>query len=207
MTAQTQPAQPEARYLADVLDTESWPGDLSMTAWARRAQAELRRLHAENEQLRDHMQFVERWAVHHGTKPCVSAKEALGVIQHYPPIRRITDGYADGKRPDTFDPYARIAELEAELVHEAQRTAAEKLRADQMTEQHRMQAAMNSEARAKLAQFRESKPQCEWTYNDEYFHWQTGCDNAHQFGDGGIKENSFTHCPYCGGGIGEKTNG
>lgn len=54
--------------------------------------------------------------------------------------------------------HARIAELEAELVREAQRTAAEKQRADQMTEQHRMQAAMNSEARAELAQLRESKP-------------------------------------------------
>lgn len=43
------------------------------------------------------------------------------------------------------------AEIEAELVREAQRTAAEKLRADQMTEQHRMQSAMNAEARALLA--------------------------------------------------------
>lgn len=46
---------------------------------------------------------------------------------------------------------ARIAELEVELMREAQRTAAEKLRADQMTEQHRQQAAMNAEARSELA--------------------------------------------------------
>ncbi len=58
---------------------------------------------------------------------------------------------------------------------------------------------------AELTQLRKSKPQCEWTYNDEYFHWQTSCGNAHQFGDGGIHDNKYSHCPYCGGGIGEKT--
>lgn len=52
---------------------------------------------------------------------------------------------------------ARIAELEVELMREAQRTAAEKLRADQMTEQHRMSAAMNAEARGELAQLREKR--------------------------------------------------
>lgn len=41
---------------------------------------------------------------------------------------------------------ARIAELERQLVAEAAKTAAEKLRADQMTEQHRMQAAMHAQA-------------------------------------------------------------
>lgn len=46
--------------------------------------------------------------------------------------------------------HARIAELEAELVKESARTADQKLRADQMTEQHRMQAAMNKQARAEL---------------------------------------------------------
>ena len=75
-------------------------------------------------------------------------------------------------------PYARIAELESkasenywllysmkeqelwyqdELVEEAKRTAAEKLRADQMTEQHRMQSAMNTEARGELAQLRKKR--------------------------------------------------
>ena len=47
--------------------------------------------------------------------------------------------------------------LRGDLIEEAQRTAEQKLRADQMTEQHRMQAAMNSEARAELAQLRESR--------------------------------------------------
>lgn len=60
---------------------------------------------------------------------------------------------------------ARIAELEADLAHaelfaeqlgrelskESARTAAEKLRADQMTEQHRMQCAMRRELEAALA--------------------------------------------------------
>lgn len=40
----------------------------------------------------------------------------------------------------------RVAELEKQLVAEAAKTAAEKLRADQMTEQHRMQAAMHAQA-------------------------------------------------------------
>ena len=53
---------------------------------------------------------------------------------------------------------ARIAELREMLLKECQHSADQKLRADQMTEQHRMQAKMNSEARAKLAQLRESKP-------------------------------------------------
>lgn len=65
--------------------------------------------------LEKHLQFVERWANHHGAKPHTTAKEALSVIQHYPPITAITRGYADGVVPDTFDPYARIAELEAQV--------------------------------------------------------------------------------------------
>lgn len=40
----------------------------------------------------------------------------------------------------------RIAELEAEATTFAKQAASEKLRADQMTEQHRMQAKMHSEA-------------------------------------------------------------
>ena len=66
-------------------------------------------------ELEKHLQFVERWAVHHGSKECTSAESALGVIQHYPPIAEITAGYTDGKTPDTFNPFARIAELEAAL--------------------------------------------------------------------------------------------
>lgn len=53
--------------------------------------------------------------------------------------------------------HARVQELEAQLVAEAARTANEKLRADQMTRQHRMQAAMASESRENLAQ-KDRKP-------------------------------------------------
>lgn len=60
------------------------------------------------------LEFVERWAVHHGSKPGTSAEAALAAIQHYPAIAAITDSYDDGKRPATFDPYARIAALQAE---------------------------------------------------------------------------------------------
>lgn len=49
----------------------------------------------------------------------------------------------------------RIAELEANLIAEAKKTASEKTRADQMTEQHRMQAKMHSEAREDVAQLRQ----------------------------------------------------
>ncbi len=66
-------------------------------------------------ELEDDLQFVERWAVHHGSKPSISAEEALSCIQHYPAIHEITKSYKDGKRPDTFNPYARIAELESQL--------------------------------------------------------------------------------------------
>jgi arginine deiminase len=47
---------------------------------------------------------------------------------------------------------ARIAELEAALVKEAERTASEKRRADQMSQQHDMQAALNRDAREQLAE-------------------------------------------------------
>ena len=62
------------------------------------------------------LQFVERWAVHHGTKSHMTAENALSIIQHYPPITAITKGYADGNVPDTFNPYDRITELEAQLA-------------------------------------------------------------------------------------------
>lgn len=49
------------------------------------------------------------------------------------------------------DMSVRIAELEAQLVAEAARTANEKLRADQMTEQHRMQCKLRAELEVQLA--------------------------------------------------------
>jgi hypothetical protein len=51
----------------------------------------------------------------------------------------------------------RIAELEAQLVAEAAKTAAEKLRADQMTEQHRVQAAMHAQATERVSALEASR--------------------------------------------------
>jgi hypothetical protein len=61
------------------------------------------------------LRFVERWAVHHGSKSRITPQEVLSTIQHYPPIKDITRSYADGVVPETFDPWARIAELEKAL--------------------------------------------------------------------------------------------
>ena len=66
---------------------------------------------AEIERLKDDLQFVERWANHHGQKPHVTAQEALSCIQHYPPIRAITKSYSDGKVPTTYDSYSEIERL------------------------------------------------------------------------------------------------
>lgn len=63
----------------------------------------------------DHMVFIERWAVHHASKPHLTPAAALDIIVHYPPIKRITQSYVDGKVPTTFDPYAEIERLKAEL--------------------------------------------------------------------------------------------
>lgn len=49
---------------------------------------------------------------------------------------------------------AKVEELEANLVAEAVRTASEKLRADQMSQQHSTQASLNSEARKDLAEIK-----------------------------------------------------
>ena len=51
----------------------------------------------------------------------------------------------------TEQPEARIAELEAQLIAEAARTAEQKLRADQLEQQHAMQAKMHAQAVEQLA--------------------------------------------------------
>jgi hypothetical protein len=76
----------------------------------------LQALESELAEARETLQFVERWANHHGVKPCVTPAEALGVIQHHPAIVEITDSYADGKRPTTRNPYAELAEAKARAV-------------------------------------------------------------------------------------------
>lgn len=77
------------------------------------ARIEIDTLRAEVADLRDTLQFVERWANHHGRKPCVSAENALSTIQHHPAIKAITRSYADGVVPETRDPWA---ELEAAIA-------------------------------------------------------------------------------------------
>lgn len=44
------------------------------------------------------------------------------------------------------------------------------------------------------------KDTCEWEYDEDYDDnvWNTECDNQHYFEEGGIKENSYKFCPYCG---------
>lgn len=89
------------------------------------------------------LQFVERWANHHGVKPHVTPAEALGVIQHHPDILEITDSYADGKRPTTRNPYAELAEAKA-------RAAARIAELEALVELYRRQGA-DQDARAWLA--------------------------------------------------------
>ncbi len=54
---------------------------------------EYKRLKAENEQLKEALEFVERWAVYKRYKPdgkSVTAEEAINVIAFHPAIREIT---------------------------------------------------------------------------------------------------------------------
>jgi len=71
---------------------------------------DLRTALAERDEL---LAFIERWANHHAPKPNMTAEEALSVIQHHPSIKAITKKYADGKVPNTFDPYAELTTLRA----------------------------------------------------------------------------------------------
>jgi hypothetical protein len=42
------------------------------------------------------------------------------------------------------------------------------------------------------------EPPCRWKLVSEDEYWQTDCDNAHCFIDGGPKQNKYQFCPYCG---------
>lgn len=76
---------------------------------------ELQNYAEENAALKKHLEFIERWAVHHAAKPKNSAEQVLGIIAHYPPIKAITNSYADGYPPETYDPYEEIAQLKDQL--------------------------------------------------------------------------------------------
>ncbi len=87
-----------------------------LDVWAEDAQSEIDRLTRELADARNTLQFVERWANHHGVNPRTTPVEALSVIQHHPAILEITDSYVDGKRPTTRNPYAELAEAKARAV-------------------------------------------------------------------------------------------
>lgn len=79
---------------------------------------ELRRLAAVEQELaeaKDLLQFVERWANHHGAKPCITAESALSCIQHHPGIVAITKGYVDGVLPATPNPWQELEALKAAM--------------------------------------------------------------------------------------------
>lgn len=43
---------------------------------------------------------------------------------------------------------------------------------------------------------------CEWVlYDDDHGLWETECVNVHAFTEGGVLENDYKFCPYCGGEI------
>ena len=112
----TDTTKTEALRLADAIDPFTRPQAPDHLT-VKVAADELRRLsavEAERDELREHLQFVERWAVHHGTKPHMTAEQALSVIQHYPPISDITKSYSNGKTPDAPNPWAERDRLAAE---------------------------------------------------------------------------------------------
>lgn len=39
---------------------------------------------------------------------------------------------------------------------------------------------------------------CKWTYDDEHDKWNTECDKAFCFFEGGPVDQCFVWCPFCG---------
>ena len=77
-------------------------------------------LRSELDAAKDTLQFVERWANHHGAKPHMTAEQALGCIQHHPGIMAITRSYSNGKLPETRNPWAELeAARAAQLIEVA----------------------------------------------------------------------------------------
>ena len=44
---------------------------------------------------------------------------------------------------------------------------------------------------------------CKWKYDEQDDMWETECKNALCFIEGGIKDNRYGFCPYCGNEIRE----
>ncbi len=42
---------------------------------------------------------------------------------------------------------------------------------------------------------------CRWTYDDTHCKWDTACDRAWRWAEGGFSENGANYCPHCGGRI------
>lgn len=104
------PAEVLANDVRHLLGNQSFTADKACNMLRR-----IPALEAERDALRDALSFVERWANHHATKPRVTPQEALSVIQHHPGIAAITKSYADGKVPQTPDPFAERDKLRAEV--------------------------------------------------------------------------------------------
>ncbi|UBB15482.1 hypothetical protein [Comamonas odontotermitis] len=79
MTDKTE-AQPEALRLADLYTAENWPGDLSLNKWALSAATELRRQHAEIQQLKARVH--ELGQMHdHSNLVVDAAKERIATLE------------------------------------------------------------------------------------------------------------------------------
>ena len=120
--------QPKAAYLAQELKAGKWSPNILQNEVALRqcAAEELLRQHAENETLRTGYNAAR-----------LEIESLQARIQELSQMARDCNS-------------RRVMELQAELVKESARTAAEKLRADQMAEQHRMQCEMSKADRAKV---------------------------------------------------------
>lgn len=77
--------------------------------------------------------------------------EALRLAEHLEKFRSFPDDLEAASELRRL--HAENEALKRELIKEAARTAAEKRRADQMSLQHSMQAALNKDAREKLARY------------------------------------------------------
>ena len=84
--------------------------------------------------------------------------EALSLAEVFERFKESSHRWTNGKpihlaaAAELRSLHAQVQKLQSELVAEAARTAAEKLRADQMTLQHDMQSAMHREARHALTE-------------------------------------------------------
>lgn len=146
--------QPEALRLAEEL-VAPIHGFKEPTMLEVESAAELRRLHAENDTLKRELekynalpQTVE------GSK--IDLRKMREAALHAQVHGYLFKASGSEVRQVIDLLFEKSRELEAEkyeLVKESARTAAEKRRADQMSLQHSMQAALNKDAREKLARY------------------------------------------------------